>query len=201
MAERKAKSQIVKFDSQPLKVKNRPDFLAWMGLQHTIGKLSMKATTFLHTSFKSKVCTQSYAPPKLRESQLWEFWDSHLGVPRQNNIWVLVPWPGIKYTIRGKVVASPKSEPWWILWVCVCPWLVLTPKTFKLRTNKLVIWFVQVHVSSWCLSFFLVPILELQHALLPPECYEGVCPNSLLFRRFTSNSHSSLSRSLGVRHM
>jgi len=25
---------------------------------------------------------------------------------------VLVPWPGTKYTIRGKVVASPKSRPW-----------------------------------------------------------------------------------------
>jgi hypothetical protein len=31
------------------------------------------------------------------------------GLPRQNDIWVLVPWPGIEYTIKGKVVASPKS--------------------------------------------------------------------------------------------
>ncbi len=29
------------------------------------------------------------------------------GSPRQNDIWVLVPWLGTKYTIRGKVVASP----------------------------------------------------------------------------------------------
>ncbi len=28
------------------------------------------------------------------------------GLPRQNDIWVLVPWLGIEYTIRGKVVAS-----------------------------------------------------------------------------------------------
>jgi hypothetical protein len=33
---------------------------------------------------------QSYRPPKLRESQLWEFQDFHLGIPRQNDIWVLV---------------------------------------------------------------------------------------------------------------
>jgi hypothetical protein len=33
--------------------------------------------------------------------------DSHLGVLGQNDIWVLVPWPGIEYTIRGKVVAPP----------------------------------------------------------------------------------------------
>ncbi len=30
-----------------------------------------------------------------------------LGVPRQNDIWVQVPWLGTKNTIRGKVVASP----------------------------------------------------------------------------------------------
>jgi hypothetical protein len=52
-------------------------------------------------------CTQSYGPPKSWESQLWEFRDSHLGIPRQNDIWVLVMWPGTKYAIRGKVVASP----------------------------------------------------------------------------------------------
>jgi hypothetical protein len=51
-------------------------------------------------------------------------------------------------------------------------WFVLTPKMLKLCINQLVIWFVQVHVSNWCLSFFLVPILELQHAPLPPKCYE-----------------------------
>jgi hypothetical protein len=37
--------------------------------------------------------------PKLQESQLWEFRNSHLGVPRQNDIWVLVSWLGTEYTI------------------------------------------------------------------------------------------------------
>jgi hypothetical protein len=32
-----------------------------------------------------------------------------------------------KYTIRRKVVASPKSTPWWVLWVWVYPWFVLAP--------------------------------------------------------------------------
>jgi hypothetical protein len=36
----------------------------------------------------------------------------NLGVPRKNDIWVLVPWPGTKCIIRGKVVVSPKFEPW-----------------------------------------------------------------------------------------
>ncbi len=37
-------------------------------------------------------------------------------------------WPSIEYTIRGKVVASPKSGPWWVLWICVCSWLVRAPR-------------------------------------------------------------------------
>jgi hypothetical protein len=59
-------------------------FLCVGGMQHTIGKLLTRATTLLQTSFQSEVCTQSYEPPKS-----WEFWDSHLGIPEQNNIWML----------------------------------------------------------------------------------------------------------------
>jgi hypothetical protein len=76
---------------------------------HIVGKLSMRATTLLWTSSQLEVCTQSYGAPKLRKSQLWKFWDSHLGIPGQNAIWMWASWRGTKYTIRGKVVASPSS--------------------------------------------------------------------------------------------
>jgi hypothetical protein len=97
-------------------------------MQHIIGNFLTRATTLLQTSFESEVCTQSYGPPKSLESQLWEFRDSHLGVLGQNDVWVLVPWLGTKYTIWGKVVASPKSGPWWVLWIHGCPWFVHAPK-------------------------------------------------------------------------
>jgi hypothetical protein len=58
-------------------------------------------------------------------------WDSR----DKNDIWVLVPWLGIKYTIKGKVVASPKCGLWWVLWVHVCLWLVHAPKVLKLCTT------------------------------------------------------------------
>jgi hypothetical protein len=29
---------------------------------------------------------------------------------------------------KGKVVASPKSVLWWILWICVYMWLIHAPK-------------------------------------------------------------------------
>jgi hypothetical protein len=57
--------------------------------------------------------------PKSRKSQLWQFRDSRLGVPGQKAIWMWTSWRGIEYNIRGKVVASPKSKLWWILWVWV----------------------------------------------------------------------------------
>jgi len=49
------------------------------------------------------------------------FGTPNLGVPWQNDIWVQGLWLGIENTIRGKVVTSPKSGPWWILWVHVYP--------------------------------------------------------------------------------
>jgi hypothetical protein len=37
----------------------------------------------------------------------------------KKDIWMWPLWRGVEYTIRGKVVASPKSGPWWILCVRV----------------------------------------------------------------------------------
>jgi len=81
-------------------------------VRHTTEKLSTRAKTLLYTSSQLKVCTRSYGPPKLQESQLWQFRDSHLGIPKQNAIWMWASWRGAEYTIRGKVVASPKSGLW-----------------------------------------------------------------------------------------
>jgi hypothetical protein len=64
---------------------------------------------------------------------------------------MLVSWLGTEYTIRGKVLISPKSELWWVLWVRVCLWLVRAPKVLQLCNNQVIVWFVQVRVSSWLL--------------------------------------------------
>jgi hypothetical protein len=80
-------------------------------MPHIIGKILTKATTLLQPSFQLDA-KNNYGPPKLQKPQFREFWDSNLGILRQNNIWVLALWLGINNTIRGKVVASFKSEPW-----------------------------------------------------------------------------------------
>jgi hypothetical protein len=48
-------------------------------------------------------------------------------------------WKGVEYTIKGKVVASPKSRPWWVLCVPSCLWLILTPKVLQLCINHFVL--------------------------------------------------------------
>ncbi len=97
------------------------------------------------------------------------------------NIWVLVPWPCIKYIIRGKVVASPMSRSWWVLWVRVCLWLVHVGRCSKPALINF--------LFSLCRSMSMIellvnlpsPIPELQHALLPPKCYElGSAPQLFL---------------------
>jgi hypothetical protein len=132
---------------------------------------------------------QSYGSPKLQKSQLWEFRDSHFGVLGQNDIWVLVSWPGTKYIIKGKVVVSPKLGPWWVwwvLWIRVCPCFVLTPKVFQLCTNQLVVWFC----ASLCEWVIVCPIPKLQHALLPPKCCElGSMPQLFTFLLFSPHTH------------
>jgi hypothetical protein len=130
------------FDSRPLKVKKRFDFLACRQRATYCWKAFNKGYNFSSDLIVSEVYTRNYAPPKLQESQLWEFWDSHSEVLGQNAIWMWPPWKVAENIIRGEVVASPKFGPWWILWVRGCLWLVLEPKVPKLCTNQPVVWFV-----------------------------------------------------------
>jgi hypothetical protein len=120
------------FDSWPLKVGNRPDpsVCRWSA-RHTIGKLSRRATRLFQTSSQSELGAKSYERPKSQESKLGQFWDSTLGVPGKNAIWMQVRRWDAENTIWGKVVASPKSGPWWVKWVQGCPWLVLAPKVLQ----------------------------------------------------------------------
>jgi len=135
MAKRKTRSQI---DNWTLNhEKSRIDLISLRagGVRHTIEKFLTRVITLLQTSSQLEVCTQSYGAPKSQESQLWEFRDSQMGVLGQNAIWMWASWRGTKYTIRGKVMASPKFGPWWVLWVRICLWFVLAPKMFQLCTN------------------------------------------------------------------
>jgi hypothetical protein len=136
---------------------------------HIIKKLSIMATTLFWTSSQSELYKESYGPPKSQESRVWEFQDSHLGVPWQKAIWMWPSWRVIEYTIRGKVVASPKFELWWVLWVRVCSWFVLAPKVLQLCINHLVLVLCRsVWVIEAC-QFFLIPSRSSSTPLYPSK--------------------------------
>jgi len=137
------------FYSSPLKVKNRPDLLMCRWRATYRSKSSQwRIQLCFKPHFNGKYAQEVIGLQNRRKPNSRNFSIPNLGVPRQNDIWVQAPWPNINNIISGKVVASPKSKPWWVLWVRVCPWLVRAPKMFQLCTNQLV-WFVQVHVNNW----------------------------------------------------
>jgi len=136
------------FNSWPLKVENHPDFLMCRWRATYRSKALNKDYNFALDLISIGGLHKKLWPAKSRESRLWEFQDSHLGISRKNAIWMWASWRGTKYTIRGKVVASLKSKPWWVLRVRVCPWFILAPKVFQLCTNQLVVWFC-VGMCEW----------------------------------------------------
>jgi hypothetical protein len=113
--QKKGRESNCKMDSRPLKIWNRPYFLACRWRTTYCWKAFDKGYNFASDLISIKALNTKLWPgkivevPTLRISKLprtkW-----HLGAS---------PWPSTNYTIRGKVVTSPKSGPWWILWIRV----------------------------------------------------------------------------------
>jgi hypothetical protein len=103
------------FDSRPLKVRNQPDFLVcrwhatycWKALDEGYNfALDLISIGGVHAKLWgpkiARVPTLAISGTKCHLD---------VGLVERHRV----------YTIRGKVVASPKSGPWWILWVGICP--------------------------------------------------------------------------------
>jgi hypothetical protein len=115
-------------------------------VRHGVEKLSTRATSLVQSSSQSKFEARRYERPKSRESKPGQFQDSSLGVPGKRAIWMKPPRGAVENTIRGKVVASPKSGLWCVMWVRVSPWLVPTPNACRMTSNQLVL---VLDAGSW----------------------------------------------------
>jgi hypothetical protein len=116
-----------------------------ISLENPQQKLQLCFKPHLNQRFSQDIITfQSARCPNFKS-----FGTPNLGILGQNDIWMQPLWLITKNIIREKVVASPKSGPWWILWVYVCVSFVYAPKVFQLCNNQLLVWFVQVHVNNW----------------------------------------------------
>jgi hypothetical protein len=144
----------------------------------------------------AKLCASKVAKvPSTRISRL-----SFGSFGTKKAIWMWPLWRATEYTIRGKVVVSPKSELWWILWIRGCSWLVLAPKMFKLCTNHFELILCKfVWVIEAC-QFFLIPSRNSNTPLYPSKCCElGNTPNFLFFHYFQFGTHIWILQGLGAR--
>jgi len=145
-----------RFDSRPLKIRNHFDLLTCRWHATYRWKDFDKGYNFVLDFTLIRGLDKTLWASKVMGVPILGILGLQLGILRQNDIWVLAVWPSIENNIEGKVMVSPKSGPWWVLWVCVCVSFVRAPKVLQLCTNQLVIglcrsmWIIDLLVT--CLS-------------------------------------------------
>jgi hypothetical protein len=127
------------FDSRPLKVGNRPDFLACKQRATYRWKVLDKGYNFASDLIAIEGLHKKLCALKIAGVLVVGISRLPLGSPGTKTIWMWPPWRGAEYTIRGKVVASPQVRAVVSLVCPSCQWLVLAPKLFQLCTNHFVL--------------------------------------------------------------
>jgi len=138
MAKRRAGSQIASLTLDQKKSWIDPIYLASDDVQHTVGKLSTRATTLLQIALWSDVCSQSYGALKSRESQLSGFRESRARVPGEKSHLDVGHVERSRVYYKGEGGGFPQVRAVVNLACTCCPWLVLAPKVFQLCTNHFV---------------------------------------------------------------
>jgi len=172
MAKRRDESQIANLI--PDQKKSRIDliYLDAGGMWHTVGKLSTRVTTLLQSALQSEVCLQSYGAPKLRESHLVWFQDSHSRVPGEKNNLDVGSVANHRVYYKGEGGGFPQVRAVVSLVCPCCMWFVLAPKVLQLCTNHFVCVVCKpVWVSEAC-QLFLVPSRNSNTPLYPSKCCE-----------------------------
>jgi hypothetical protein len=127
MAKRRVGSQTANLTPDQKKSRINLIYLFADDIQHTFTKFSTRATTLLHTAPRSEVRSQSYGAPKLRESQLARFRDSHSKVPGEKNHLDVGPVERCRVYYKGEGGGFPQVRAVVSLMCPCCPWLVLAP--------------------------------------------------------------------------
>jgi hypothetical protein len=90
---------------------------------HITLKSSRRELQLCFRPHRNRSSAQEVMRPQSPRSPNWRDFGTPARESRESRerkaIWMQAPWRGTKYTIRGKVVASPKSGPWWVLCVRV----------------------------------------------------------------------------------
>jgi hypothetical protein len=172
MAKRRAGSQTVSLTPDHKKSGIDPIYLVSGGMPYIVEKLLTRATTLLQTALRSKVYLQSYGAPKLWESHLGWFRDSHLGVLGKKSHLDVASMANHRIYYKGEGGGFPQVRAMVSLVCPCCLWLVLAPKVLQLCTNHFV-WLAcrPMWMSEAC-QLFLVPSRSSNTPLYPSKCCE-----------------------------
>jgi hypothetical protein len=169
---RKVGSQIANLTLDQKKSGINPIYLAIGGVQHTVEKLLMRATTLLYIAFRSEVWSQSYGVPKSQESHLARFRDSHSGVLGEKSHLDVSSVANPRIYYKGEGGGFPQVRAVVSLVCPCCPWLILALRVLQLCTNHFVwVMCMPVWVSEAC-QLFLVPSRSSNTPLYPSKCCE-----------------------------
>ncbi len=180
----------MQFDSWPLKIRNRPDFLACKQRKKYRWKALDEGYNFASDliaigGLQTKLCSSIVARvpivgiPGLSLGSLKT--ECHLDV---------APVERCKEYYKGEDGGFPQVRAVVSLVCPRLPWLVLTPKVLQLCTNHPMLLLCRfVWIIQAC-QFFLVPSRSFSTPLYPSKCCElGSGPNSLFFRCFQFGTH------------
>jgi hypothetical protein len=139
--QKKGRESNWQIDSRPRIVKNHPGFFLgrWCVTYHW-KDLDDNYNFSLHFISIEDLPTKLWAPKVVRVLVVGIL---KLPLRSSRTKWHL----GASHVAKHKVYYKregdgfPQFRPWWILWVRVCSWLILTPKVLQLCTNQLVVWF------------------------------------------------------------
>jgi hypothetical protein len=203
MAKRRAESHIWHFNSRPLKVGNRPNFRAFRWCATYCWKALDKGYNFATNlisigGLETKLWASKVAGvPTLGISGL------PLGSPETKCHLDAGPMANHKVYYKGEGGGFPQA--WVVVSLVSSNLLVAHPRTKSVLTMHQPTCCLVLCRSMWmikCLSIFLVPSRSSSMPLYPQSVVnQEACPNSLFFHYFTSNSHLSLSKSLGARQL
>jgi hypothetical protein len=135
--QKKGRESNWQLDSRPLKVSNRPNSFAYRWRAEYRWKDLKKGYNFALNLISIRGLHTKLWAPKVAGVPTLGISGLPLGSPKTNDISVLVPWLGIEYTIRGKVVTSPKFGSWWVSWVSGCLWFAYALKCCNYALTKL----------------------------------------------------------------
>jgi hypothetical protein len=112
MAKRRAGSQIANLTPDQKKSGIDPIHLVADNVPHTVGSSRQELQLCFITHFDPRFA-RKVTGLQSRGSLGWRDFGTRTRESREKKvIWMWAPWRDAEYTIRGKVVASPKSEPW-----------------------------------------------------------------------------------------